>query len=74
MAKGISSTKATQLKPEPINGLPEELKFIEQLITVENPHGSGDVSRQIVDQLMVYPLDKILKKSFFDLPIDSNSA
>ena len=49
-------------------------EFIEQLITVENPHGSGDVARQIVDQLMVYPLDKILKKSFFDLPIDSNSA
>ena len=49
-------------------------EFIQQLITVENPHGSGDVARQIVDQLMVYPLDKILKKSFFDLPIDSNSA
>ena len=49
-------------------------EFTEQLITVENPHGSGDVARQIVDQLMVYPLDKILKKSFFDLPIDSNSA
>ena len=37
-------------------------------------HGSGDVAGQIVDQLMGYPLEKILKKSFFDLPIDSNSA
>jgi len=42
--------------------------FQEVLDGVKNPHGSGDVSGKIVNQLQRYSLDNIAKKSFFDLP------
>lgn len=33
-----------------------------------NPYGDGGASKRIVEVLRDYPLDNILKKSFFDLP------
>jgi len=33
-----------------------------------NPYGDGGASKRIVEVLCNYPLDNILKKSFFDLP------
>ena len=42
-------------------------EFQSNLESVENPHGSGDVSDQVVDVLGTYPLTHILKKTFYNL-------
>ena len=42
-------------------------QFRERLTDIENPYGSGDVSTKIVEKLRTYPLNNILKKTFFDL-------
>lgn len=38
------------------------------LSNVVNPYGSGGASHKIVEVIKNYPLDDLLKKSFFDLP------
>jgi len=39
-----------------------------------NPYGEGGASAKVVSILKSYPLDGIVKKTFYDLPIDSNSG
>ena len=34
-----------------------------------NPYGSGNISESIVEVLQTFPLDDIVKKSFYDLPV-----
>jgi GDP/UDP-N,N'-diacetylbacillosamine 2-epimerase (hydrolysing) len=41
---------------------------------VINPYGEGGASAKVVSTLKSYPLDGIVKKTFYDLPIDSNSG
>ena len=41
--------------------------FQAMLTTVHNPYGEGGASEKIVQILRDYPLDTILKKSFYDL-------
>ncbi len=41
--------------------------------TVRNPYGDGGAAARIVEVLRQFPLDDILKKRFYDLPIDMNS-
>ncbi len=43
-------------------------EFRELLARVKNPYGEGGASEKIVKILSEYPLDGILKKSFYDLP------
>jgi GDP/UDP-N,N'-diacetylbacillosamine 2-epimerase (hydrolysing) len=42
-------------------------EFQQQLKTVRNPYGDGGASEKIVQILQDYPLEGILKKSFYDL-------
>lgn len=42
--------------------------FKQKLKTVSNPYGEGGASKFIVDTIIKTDLDKILKKSFYDLP------
>ena len=42
--------------------------FQARLRTVRNPYGVGGASERIVEVLRTFPLDSILKKSFYDLP------
>lgn len=41
---------------------------------VINPYGEGGASKKVVNTLKSYPLDGIVKKTFYDLSIDSNSG
>ena len=43
-------------------------EFLEKLRTVKNPHGGWNVAGEIVRKLETYPIDNIIKKSFYDLP------
>jgi len=45
-----------------------------RLQKVINPYGEGGASAKVVSTLKSYPLDGIVKKTFYDLPIDSNSG
>ncbi len=42
-------------------------QFQRRLAEINNPYGSGDVAIKIVHKLRDYPLENILKKSFFDI-------
>lgn len=42
--------------------------FQERLESVRNPYGDGGASRKIVEILETYPLQSILKKTFYDFP------
>lgn len=42
--------------------------FREKLESVRNPYGDGGASRRIVEILETYPLQSILKKTFYDFP------
>jgi GDP/UDP-N,N'-diacetylbacillosamine 2-epimerase (hydrolysing) len=48
--------------------------FQTSLIKVINPYGEGGASTKIVNTLKHYPLDGIVKKTFFDSPLNSNSG
>lgn len=39
-----------------------------------NPYGDGGASAKIIEVLRGYPLDQLLKKSFFDLPPDTDCS
>jgi len=43
--------------------------FNRSLDTVDNPYGNGGASKSIVQILAAYPLDNLLKKSFYNLPV-----
>lgn len=43
--------------------------FKESLQSVSNPYGNGGASKAIVQVLAEYPLDNLLKKSFYNLPV-----
>ena len=43
-------------------------EFQSQLPAVENPYGNGGASDAIVEELEQRPLDKLLKKHFYDYP------
>jgi len=43
-------------------------RFRQYATTVSNPYGEGGASEATVKVLMGYPLESILKKSFFDSP------
>jgi GDP/UDP-N,N'-diacetylbacillosamine 2-epimerase (hydrolysing) len=43
-------------------------EFIDKLPAVNNPHGGGNVSGKIVNEIKTQPIDNIIKKLFFDLP------
>ena len=43
--------------------------FQESLKQVRNPYGVGGASEKVVEVLRHYPLDGLLKKSFFNLPV-----
>ncbi|MNJ75541.1 GDP/UDP-N,N'-diacetylbacillosamine 2-epimerase (hydrolyzing) [compost metagenome] len=45
-------------------------EFKKTLIAVENPYGNGGASEKIVKVLEQYPLESILKKSFYDLKVE----
>jgi GDP/UDP-N,N'-diacetylbacillosamine 2-epimerase (hydrolysing) len=47
--------------------------FQTRLHNVTNPYGEGGASAKVVNTLKYYPLDGIVKKSFYDLPFNSNS-
>ena len=44
--------------------------FQERLPTVRNPYGEGGASKKVVEVLCMYPLESILKKSFYDVVYD----
>jgi GDP/UDP-N,N'-diacetylbacillosamine 2-epimerase (hydrolysing) len=46
------------------------LEFQAQLATVHNPYGEGGASEKVVRVLQEYPLDTLLKKTFYDLRDD----
>jgi GDP/UDP-N,N'-diacetylbacillosamine 2-epimerase (hydrolysing) len=48
--------------------------FQKSLTKVINPYGEGGASAKVVSTLKHYPLDGIVKKTFYDLPINSNSG
>jgi GDP/UDP-N,N'-diacetylbacillosamine 2-epimerase (hydrolysing) len=48
--------------------------FQTSLIKVINPYGEGGASTKVVNTLKHYPLDGIVKKTFYDLPLNSNSG
>lgn len=45
-------------------------EFQAQLATVRNPYGEGGASEKVVRVLQEYPLDTLLKKTFYDLRDD----
>lgn len=45
-------------------------EFQAQLATVRNPYGEGGASEKVVRVLQEYPLDTVLKKTFYDLRDD----
>ena len=45
--------------------------FKRSLDTVTNPYGNGGASKEIVRALAEYPLDHLLKKSFYNLSVSS---
>ena len=47
--------------------------FQARLHNVTNPYGEGGASAKVVNTLKHYQLDGIVKKSFYDLPFNSNS-
>ena len=51
-----------------IRGLYEPA-FRQALASVSNPYGDGGASGRIVEVLRDHPLDRLLKKSFHDLPV-----
>lgn len=48
--------------------------FQSSLTKVINPYGEGGASAKVVNTLKHYPLEGIVKKTFYDLPINSNSG
>jgi GDP/UDP-N,N'-diacetylbacillosamine 2-epimerase (hydrolysing) len=48
--------------------------FQARLHNVTNPYGEGGASAKVVNTLKHYPLGDIVKKTFYDLPINSNSG
>ncbi|MCP4950645.1 MAG: hypothetical protein GY922_02210 [Proteobacteria bacterium] len=50
------------------------MEFQKQVSSVVNPHGSGDVSRQIVGALRDARLEELKKKEFFDWPFTGEHA
>jgi GDP/UDP-N,N'-diacetylbacillosamine 2-epimerase (hydrolysing) len=48
--------------------------FQASLIKVTNPYGEGGASTKVVNTLKHYPLEDIVKKTFYDLPLNSNSG
>jgi GDP/UDP-N,N'-diacetylbacillosamine 2-epimerase (hydrolysing) len=48
--------------------------FQSHLHKVTNPYGEGGASAKVVNTLKHYPLEDIIKKTFYDLPINSNSG
>jgi GDP/UDP-N,N'-diacetylbacillosamine 2-epimerase (hydrolysing) len=48
--------------------------FQSSLTKVINPYGEGGASAKVVNTLKRYPLDGTVKKTFYDLPINSNSG
>ena len=48
--------------------------FQMSLTEVINPYGEGGASAKVVNTLKHYPLEGIIKKTFYDLPINSNSG
>jgi GDP/UDP-N,N'-diacetylbacillosamine 2-epimerase (hydrolysing) len=48
--------------------------FQMSLTEVINPYGEGGASAKVVNTLKHYPLEGIIKKTFHDLPINSNSG
>ena len=44
-------------------------EFQAELKGTINPYGSGNISESIVEVLQSFPLDDIVKKSFYDLPV-----
>jgi len=44
-------------------------EFQESLRSVRNPYGEGGASEKIVETIRAYPLESILKKHFYDLPL-----
>ena len=44
-------------------------EFEAELKETINPYGSGNISESIVEVLQTFPLDGIVKKSFYDLPV-----
>ena len=48
--------------------------FQMSLTKVTNPYGEGGASAKVVNTLKHYPLEGIIKKTFYDLPINSNSG
>jgi GDP/UDP-N,N'-diacetylbacillosamine 2-epimerase (hydrolysing) len=47
--------------------------FQESLHKVTNPYGEGGASAKVVNTLKCYPVEGIVKKFFYDLPIISDS-
>jgi GDP/UDP-N,N'-diacetylbacillosamine 2-epimerase (hydrolysing) len=48
--------------------------FQESLHKVTNPYGEGGASTKVVNTLKCYPVEGIVKKFFYDLPINSDSG
>ena len=48
--------------------------FQTRLHNVTNPYGEGGASAKVVNTLKHYPLDGIVKKSFYDSPVNSNTG
>lgn len=47
--------------------------FQSSLASVSNPYGSGGASSAIVKMLAEFPLENILKKQFYNLPVNASS-
>ena len=48
--------------------------FQARLHNVTNPYGEGGASTKVVNTLKHYPLDGIVKKTFYDLPINNSGS
>lgn len=48
-------------------------EFRSMLSQTVNPYGYGGASKKIVEVLSAYPIDNLLKKSFYDIPNDTRN-
>ncbi|MFZ6755178.1 UDP-N-acetylglucosamine 2-epimerase [Undibacterium sp. Dicai25W] len=48
-------------------------EFRSMLGQTVNPYGNGGASKKIVEVLSTYPIDNLLKKSFYDIPNDTRN-
>ncbi|MEH6591047.1 MAG: UDP-N-acetylglucosamine 2-epimerase [Halioglobus sp.] len=47
--------------------------FSDALVNIVNPYGNGGASKKVVDTLKTFPLEDLIMKPFYDIPIPAGS-